>query len=680
MVNEQGGIFGQAMAKSIAAGDTPHAVQIFNLAHPGVVEPTTPAVLSENWRLNKSSYPPLELAHAIRALSKLAGNLSMRTKDIRFAGANVSFSTDDIIRIDPTFALKGMPISPDDFDVLAGLTAHEAGHEIVESGKLGIASATNMNTEDNEVTVEDIALVGEEIVVDSYFRREHPLVYQYIKKARDAYKADKSEINWGSTLVAWMNMSVYGHMLYDQAPLPVVDKITKILPLSAKLSATTLRPTERASIYSDILAFFTVDRDVQKWKRKLTQEAKQSADEKDDAVSRAMARAGQGKGGKIPETYDTGGDEDIDEAEDKDSDSESDDGDDAGDEFDSTLNDLLKSFSGDEDKVEGSPKEKGKLDNQQQPPRKPEAVMGSESTAVLPEELIKQIEKILEQEAATGESMEDLTAELQELGAVTNKTQAIIFEPGTDAAIQEPNFDKEFFEKLLWMNRLKNTVGYETYRGEERGKVDSNRLYRAAIDGKVMKQRRRLPLKDLDLVLVLDSSSSMGNHKSVYHAAHALHQAIPESEVLTYYNGSNVVITRTAGKHQPFREVSPTGTTPSGLALLVAARRNPSALIIHFTDGASNVGSMPVDAMKLVHENYPAVKVIDIRYRPGYTRPMRPLGYSSLGGYAAIQEDPDEAAKEAMYSLDNWKIVYISNLNDFPDALMDATKDWYKAW
>ena len=89
--------------------------------------------LSEQWRVQKSTIPAIELANAIRGLQKVIGSVSPETEHIAFGGMSFNQRIQEEARrivIDRDFALKSgeFPIPPEDFDVLVGLAAHEAAH------------------------------------------------------------------------------------------------------------------------------------------------------------------------------------------------------------------------------------------------------------------------------------------------------------------------------------------------------------------------------------------------------------------------------------------------------------------------------------------------------------------------------------------------------------------------
>jgi len=135
---------------------------------------------------------------------------------------------------------------------------------------------------------------------------------------------------------------------------------------------------------------------------------------------------------------------------------------------------------------------------------------------------------------------------------------------------------------------------------------------------------------------------------------------LPETTVISYYyHHAGTLITVNARKHGPFRTVDVTGQTPSGLALLATAKTHPDSFIIHFTDGNSNTGPSPEQVFPIIEREFPAVKIMEVRYRQRR--------------YSSNQQ-----------SLNTWKslapnvqAIYLNNVADFPIYLKEALKPWY---
>ena len=107
----------------------------------------------------------------------------------------------------------------------------------------------------------------------------------------------------------------------------------------------------------------------------------------------------------------------------------------------------------------------------------------------------------------------------------------------------------------------------------------------------------------------------MYKNLSIYSIAEALYAIEPKAIVLTYYNNYVGKITLTNNTYNKrFYTVKPSGDTPSGIALLATALKFPNSLILHFTDGYSNVSTSPKAALARIKQVNPKLKIINVEY------------------------------------------------------------------
>jgi hypothetical protein len=568
---------------------------------------TDTKALSDSWRINRSKVPALEMANAIRALSKVIGSVhrGRKHKLVSFNTEAQSYNQESsIIRIDPTFATKSAPITPEDFDVLCGHAAHEAGHSLVGSDLVFKQSPGDLRTDHNEVDYESIARVGEEIVVDHTVARMNSVLGEYIKRGRKAYSVPKDRINWADIIAAWTAVAVYGHLPNPEAPTRVLSALKVCMNASMKLRGTGysghLTPTQRQTIYKEVMVELKEILKQDKIEQRLTGKGLPKILEEH--------RRKQVEKEKSTEVYDTDDD------------------------------------SGPPSQAPGL----GSDENSVMQPTENLSLLPAHNPDTISDQLQEEIRSKVDSES------EDITEELQKVASKHdishNYNGSVIWQLSQTERTDE--IDDKLYRELVWIRNLKHNIGQEVFRSEPHGLVDQRRLHRATIDGLVFKQKRQRPRKDLQLVLLLDASHSMrGENESVFRAAHTLHRIIPASTVVTYNKNKDVVIEVSSAVNKPSRKVWPNGETPSGLALLATAKRFPSALIIHFTDGDCNQGPTTKQAYHIIEEEYPNTSFIEVQYRPN--RRHRKESYPEMV-----------------------TTIHLEDLNEFPPLLRDAIKPW----
>ncbi len=631
--------------------------------------------LSDTWRVNRSQVPVVELAQAIRALAKLAGSVSSDVKAIKFNTTKSSGQRGDkesnTIVIDPTFALREeYPIPPDDFDILAGLAVHEAAHlsvgsAIIETdhitGRLGISGKGSRHTKlllerasqitlcNRPFNVGEMLSVGEEVYTDRWLGRHFPIQSKYLLKSRRAYNTGDENIDWTDPFEAWKAISVYGHMPSMEMPEDALKALSIMTRLSKDLAMQDNELNERVGFY------------LAAWKELTLLSQQQQAEEiahpktqsLDVSAKSTVVRSGDGSGSgeSNPDGDATGGSETKEDEEDtaeQQGDKAQEDKGDEGEAPDSEEDDENGDGEGDEEEGDDGPPEPTTTEPATDDKTSQDNSLPIAPIASIDPDLASRIAEALDMEST------DITDALAQLLAevppkADEKRPATIWQRAITPI--DKTFDEALYRDLLWIKELKNTIGIQVWHGEKRGRIDQPRLYRAAIDGGAFKVRRKTPLKEINLVLLLDASSSMMNRTSIYECAKSLHKVIPEATVLTYSDVNEGVVISVQGERQGiFREVRTAGQTPSGLAILAAAMKFPDSMIIHFTDGETNVGPLPTDVLKLMEEKFPKVQVVNILY--GHRRT-----YGNDGP--------------------NYSDVAISDIAEFPEKLKAALKPWY---
>lgn len=209
-----------------------------------------PKADSSTWRMNRSNIQSIELANAVRSLRKVVGLMEQQTISVAFNSEGSSYNNmrDFTIRIDPRYATKSTPITPEDFDVLVGLATHEAMHSVADSEQLTIDYASMIR---GEINVASIAVVAEEVYCDHLARRQQPVAFKYLRKARQAYCTSADNVDWSNPLEAWANVSIYGVLPPPEIPTRTLRALRILSKLSMELSKRDYRWSTRKRMYTD---------------------------------------------------------------------------------------------------------------------------------------------------------------------------------------------------------------------------------------------------------------------------------------------------------------------------------------------------------------------------------------------------------------------------------------------
>jgi len=597
--------------------------------------------LSDQWRINKSDVLAIELANSIRALRKVIGVVDPGEMHVSYACSNESYNDASAhkIVIDPTFATKKTPISPEDFDVLVGLAAHEGLHSRVGSANAIIHDA-------RQSVANQVSTIGEEIYTDTCGRKQYPILGQYINKARRAYDVDSDTIPWGDIFNAWKAIAIYGHLEPVDLSPSVQKQLTPVMELTKTLMEETLDPPRRKQLYQEtagkLRELFRQDEIANTISGK-SQEPEMVLEGGKPAVKTQVPKA------KASDTPDSG-----DTKSEANSNPEAQPG---------SSNDSELKEAGKEPTPEGSQDDIPNVESDEEPPEPtpPQDLDLPFHTPLshIPEELMEKVQEVLDSQT------EDITIEVNKLlgeGEISTANHGTIIWKHATTGVDD-TFDKQLARELVWIKELKNQVDRQTYRAEKEGTIDKARLYRAGTDGAVFKVTKRVPQQKQDLVLLLDASSSMGSHTELYDSAKALHRIIPEAKVFSYSNSGDVII-REHSHGRVFKAITTNGGTPSGLALISVAKHHPESLIIHFTDGESNSGPTPNETLPLIHSKFPRCKVINIHYGGGRSTYRNMMGNNFHAQYPELENFA--------------RTIRLNSIADFPQVLKEALKDWYR--
>ncbi len=619
--------------------------------------------LSSNWRINKSRIPAVELACGLKALSKVVGTIDPHSRQVVFGGMSAN-DLEGKIFIDRRHALRTgqYPIDDKDFDVLVGLAAHEAGHDYSESCEPGIGAPLSQSPSFPWLGFWQCA---EDIYVDAQIRADFPVQGKYIDKAREAYNAPDDVIDWKNIQDVFMHTSLYGNPFkWDLIPPNHVAVFNILQALTTELKTKLFEPVDRIKLqqnfYEAICNLLRVD------------ETREALTIPKKSITEGDMAGEYESGGETVSDKDLSGKEEKDDITDKDStqDNNSNNGEDEDDDkLDDSNNGEGHQDSEREDKDSGDGDTPGEGLNPHPGDfhNLSDIVYSTDGTREA--NLLKDVEKALQSDSVDiGEQIEELMQEVHgrtvshRLRVRPNTKRvgssdavSVIYEKSSNLILKDTP-PRQLMKELDWIKRLKNTIMDQTFRGESEGTLDRRRLHRHYTDNRAYKVSRRIDRTRLDITLLLDASSSMDNKLDIYKAAQALHKVVPDSTVLCYDSMPNCTIQDCSHLGQ-MQEITPRGGTPSGRALLGAMIKNPRSLLIHFTDGESNVDLTPKDALEVIAQKYPKAQVVNI------IMGQRETSYREEGQYP-----PDDR---------NYKTVTIQTIEEFPDVLKEAMKAWY---
>jgi hypothetical protein len=171
-----------------------------------------------------------------------------------------------------------------------------------------------------------------------------------------------------------------------------------------------------------------------------------------------------------------------------------------------------------------------------------------------------------------------------------------------------------------------------------------------------------LPRKKIDMVMLLDASTSMRRRTAIYDAAHAIQRVQPATPVYSYVSsfsgGTSVKLTNHNYGNTMHKVIVDNGGTPIGSALLATLSRHPESMIFVFTDGENNVGITPSNVFKMMPKQFPLANVLYVVYNDKHDN--------------SYQSYNETAPNESRIISDQVEVVVTTNLKDVPNLMRDA--------
>lgn len=528
-----------------------------------------PDSLSHTWRVNKSSIQAIEMASALKALGRVIGTISNKKEEVRFIPYGIGFNVDSKkIYIGAEKAKGPYPIPDNNFDVMVGVAIHEAGH----SEQPRYVDYTGRELP--EIPFKDFDALVEDIYIDNWIRRNYPRHTAYLDGARKTYEPNISQIDSSNYLQVWLYKWIHEQPFPSPPSDPVhilFDGLAKILKGGRSVSNPSQRSLVIIKVYDNIVSLLD------------TMSVKNQLKGKSKVANLPQSMQGEFKDEEVADSSKQ-----------------------ASDSFkQESLKQPMHIAASATNAIESQTHYRAPQPYRRRrviPPTPAKKPSLPDTPNLISPELAGQIE------AALDSDTQDITQIIQSI-APEPGSNPIIFKKAMSPIANDP--DKQLVQSLQWIKQYKNTTGQVTNKGLPEGRLNRKQLHRHAIDGLTYKQTRTIHRQKLDIVLLLDASISMEQGQIIYQNAQALHKVLPKIQVLSYSTGHGITIEWHTydGK---FHEITPLAQTPSGTALLATAERFPNSLIIHFTDGGSNIGHSPKEALQLIEKRHPKTRIVNV--------------------------------------------------------------------
>jgi hypothetical protein len=199
-------------------------------------------------------------------------------------------------------------------------------------------------------------------------------------------------------------------------------------------------------------------------------------------------------------------------------------------------------------------------------------------------------------------------------------------------------------------------------RGLAAGRIDSRRLYRAALTGRCFQTAERVPCLDWSVGLLVDASGSMRGRKwrMVENTVANIHKAIGgrhnRLNAWAYFEVNGICMISTLIQQDRLLSIPPAGQTASGQAIIAAASMIPKKakrkILIHVTDGESNLGCDVSLGIEFCREQHIHLITLGCGYK---NRAAMEEQY----GRGIQFVDYFEQLPKAMESLLKWVFVYL---------------------
>ena len=627
--------------------------------------------LSGLWRRLDSQEPVLELALAIRAIRRMVGVVAKDDTLIQWTESYVSYICDtnnDIkqiinLSLNELDSPRQYPVTPKNLDRIIGIAAHEAGHQasgLVDKynvftvlkrhidGAYTYEISNKIHTNWTEIQdligirFFDLITLGEEITADAYVRRGYKVVSKYLDKARLYSRASFPRDSSQFTLE---NTSLHNLLIADQiygiditAPQ---DKKWKILTnLCAKLMRSSHSNPERQEeyIFTYIILLGMTD-----LTQILDSQQSQQGDsgKVSDAVQSILDSMTQ-QSANVPEFKST-----LDQMKEQAAE-------DADTKPDINIPDTPKvndpnlqlsgspsptAFDANHD-IEAGPDYSPALPSVRELVDQAMTLANSNMDVIdVSEEVDKQLVVAKSRYRSQGRQKVHITPAL-------TKPEPFTYTPK----------DRKNAEHIEALAQLRNASLKITQRSRPEGRIDRRRLSRHSISDFIRKQTRTRILEQLDIVLLIDASSSMQDSK-IFHDTELIYNTISrKSDVKLHiysYHDNNLVDIKNITWDKKFHPIHPKGKTPSGEALIAIALQYPEALIIHFTDGEPNRGPAIQDAYNYIINHCPRSLVLNVIQETD--RGFKSYQIGSTPRWDSVKiENEDGWAKEVMRKLEEW--------------------------
>lgn len=576
---------------------------------------------SDNWRINKSGNMPIEGANIIRSLTKVAGAAGLdKGYKVRFAtqhsgaGIYMEAGAERVLYVGGAGIFTEAPMPAQKFDVLVGMTLHEVGHFRIDTQCVWnelmrfVKAKRGRLTKYEERQLRKFTNIAEDIAVEAALRA-NPNLADYEEAMRNWFIPQMDEASSNKLLDLWAEYALGHKANFDKFSPDINEPMSELIRLTRDIRTKNAHARQRASWYAeawDKVRNCVIDPPPP---------VKQNTPKKQQPQEEQESMEGDGKKDKdeeLEEPKQKGG------ADDKDEDGEDEE---------------------DEELESGGQSQDAQPEPEIKPPeRKMQGADSFESLAEpMSEKLMEAIEQALEDES------DDISEQVMEEVApiyTGYKNPRVTRKRETKSPTVKA--DMKLSKQLTRILTIRKRLLRRDMHGELYGRIDKRHLDRIATDQRVFKQRFKFPDAFPKTKILLDLSGSMSGKQAeqVLEAAGALTTVI-DAEVWTYADQGDVTLTR-VDDGKLVHTIQPNGGTPSGLAMSgVAIGMRRGDLIIHLTDGHSNVDASPDDVIDILHRR--GIEVVNLLW----------------GG----------SASSSKYQRNIKTVTKLKNLAEFPDAL-----------
>jgi hypothetical protein len=492
--------------------------------------------LSDSWRVNKSQVEHIELANALKALRKVVGYLGL---DAEVVWAGMTPAHEDKIRLPSFLALGEYPIPAKKMDMLVGFAIHQSFH-LTENSQYALNYLSHRSHKEIEKRLIRVLVeTGEDIHVDGVVLKRGILLSRYVQKFRTWLRENYlTDLTIGGPLTPNGVLGTWASIIIDNIfPHISPESLNALQDFSdLELLVAAVCPEDKA-LESELRGVFSSIRpEYREPLRILLSKTKEIID--GDPTERAVIYGNLW----------------------------------------SKLGELFVKW-----KRERAITEEGRSTS-------------GEKTYELPPGLADVVEQTLTCDAQDINSL--IENSLKSVGGENRKWLLFptVYKHSTELCKTPP--DPELSHRLREIFRLQGEETLRMNRGLRSGKVDGRRLYRVPITDMIFKCKESIRVNKWNVAVLLDASSSMKkNWKLVESTCATLTKAWREQdnklEVFAYAESQQTCTITTLFNKDRLFSVTPSGSTPSGQAIIATALLMPEGdrrLILHITDGMANVG------------------------------------------------------------------------------------------